>query len=282
MSGKSPMSDVNWVTRGQPVARTRSSSPQSCSRRGPWLWMKCPCGMSLGKRARSTSRTSRPLRARSMAVAAPAHRAPITMASYIACLVCDPNRRWPRVSPAEVQRIAAIGSPVIRNLEITYAYSLLAADVAARTGAGRELVHVRHLGVAAGGRDDPRRGHARPADGPARRRLAAAPGADVRPLAAAARAVRPRVAARAAARPPAHAVRRGRAGLGRRRARQPQGLRGDRVRVRALARRRRPRRVRREPARRRPARRPDATSRPPSRTTPPPRPVRSSCSSPTC
>ena len=40
------------------------------------------------------------------------------------------------VSPADVQRIAAIGSPVLRNLEITYAYSLLAADVAARSGQG--------------------------------------------------------------------------------------------------------------------------------------------------
>jgi len=40
------------------------------------------------------------------------------------------------VSPPEVRRIAAIGSPVLRNLEITYAYSLLAAEVAARTGQG--------------------------------------------------------------------------------------------------------------------------------------------------
>jgi hypothetical protein len=35
-----------------------------------------------------------------------------------------------------VRRIAAIRSPVLRNLEITYAYSLLAAEVAARTGTG--------------------------------------------------------------------------------------------------------------------------------------------------
>src|SRR3954468_9967785 len=41
-----------------------------------------------------------------------------------------------RVSPAEVRRIAAIGSPVLRNLEITHAYSLLAAEVAARSGQG--------------------------------------------------------------------------------------------------------------------------------------------------
>ena len=40
------------------------------------------------------------------------------------------------VSPRDVRRIAAIGGPVLRNLEITYAYSLLAADVAARSGQG--------------------------------------------------------------------------------------------------------------------------------------------------
>ena len=43
------------------------------------------------------------------------------------------------VSPPEVRRIAAIGSPVLRNLEITYAYSLLAAEVAARTGQGANV-----------------------------------------------------------------------------------------------------------------------------------------------
>ena len=41
-----------------------------------------------------------------------------------------------RVSPVEVQRIAAIGSPVLRNLEITHAYSLLAAEIAVRSGQG--------------------------------------------------------------------------------------------------------------------------------------------------
>ena len=40
------------------------------------------------------------------------------------------------VSPAEVQRIAAMGSPVLRNLEITHAYSLLAAEVAVRSTSG--------------------------------------------------------------------------------------------------------------------------------------------------
>ncbi|MBE2314466.1 hypothetical protein DVA67_000650 [Solirubrobacter sp. CPCC 204708] len=35
-----------------------------------------------------------------------------------------------------MERIAAIRNPVIRNLEITYAYSLLAAEITARSGAG--------------------------------------------------------------------------------------------------------------------------------------------------
>src|SRR5215211_2490719 len=37
---------------------------------------------------------------------------------------------------AEVRRIVAIGDPVLRNLEITYCYSRLAAAVARRTGVG--------------------------------------------------------------------------------------------------------------------------------------------------
>jgi hypothetical protein len=40
------------------------------------------------------------------------------------------------IAPEDVQRIAAIRGPVLRNLEITQAYSVLAADVAARCGAG--------------------------------------------------------------------------------------------------------------------------------------------------
>jgi hypothetical protein len=39
-------------------------------------------------------------------------------------------------SADEVRRIVAIGSPVVRNLEITYCYSRLAAAFAARTGKG--------------------------------------------------------------------------------------------------------------------------------------------------
>ena len=40
------------------------------------------------------------------------------------------------MTPDEVQRIAAIRSPVLRNLQITYAYSLLAAEITARSGQG--------------------------------------------------------------------------------------------------------------------------------------------------
>jgi hypothetical protein len=40
------------------------------------------------------------------------------------------------VAPEDVKRIAALESPVLRNLEITHAYSLLAAEAAARSGAG--------------------------------------------------------------------------------------------------------------------------------------------------
>jgi hypothetical protein len=40
------------------------------------------------------------------------------------------------IAPEDVRRIAAIDSPVLRNLEITHAYSLLAAAAAARSGSG--------------------------------------------------------------------------------------------------------------------------------------------------
>ena len=95
------------------------------------------------------------------------------------------------ITPDDVLRIAAIRSPVLRNLEITYAYSLLAAAVAERVGSERELVHVRHLGLAPGRPHDPRRGRDRLRHGPARPRTRpAAPAAVLRALAAAARAVR--------------------------------------------------------------------------------------------
>ena len=126
------------------------------------------------------------------------------------------------VTPEEVRRIAAIRSPVLRNLEITYAYSLLAADVARRSGQGANWCTFATWASRQAGRDDPRRGRDRLPAGPARRATrAAAPAAVVRALAAAARAVRPRLAARAADGAAAHAVRRGRAGQRRRRARQP-------------------------------------------------------------
>lgn len=40
------------------------------------------------------------------------------------------------MTPDEVRRVAAIRNPVLRNLQITYAYSLLAAELAARSGPG--------------------------------------------------------------------------------------------------------------------------------------------------
>jgi hypothetical protein len=39
-------------------------------------------------------------------------------------------------APPDVERIVAIRNPVLRNLEITYAYSLLAAELASRSGEG--------------------------------------------------------------------------------------------------------------------------------------------------
>src|SRR6185312_666504 len=48
----------------------------------------------------------------------------------------DANRSAPVPSVDDVRRIIAIGNPVIRNLEITYCYSRLAAVFAARSGTG--------------------------------------------------------------------------------------------------------------------------------------------------
>ena len=48
----------------------------------------------------------------------------------------DTNRSAPVPSVNDVRRIIAIGNPVIRNLEITYCYSRLAAAFAARSGTG--------------------------------------------------------------------------------------------------------------------------------------------------
>ena len=48
----------------------------------------------------------------------------------------DPERLPPSPTPDDVHRITAIANPVVRNLEITHCYSLLAAAVAARVGEG--------------------------------------------------------------------------------------------------------------------------------------------------
>ena len=99
-------------------------------------------------------------------------------------------------------------------------------------------MHVRDVGLAAGGADDPRRGPARAARAQARRRpLAAAPDRDAVAPAAAPRPLPARDADRAPDGGAAHAVRRVRACERRRRAREPEGVRGDRPRVRALPRR---------------------------------------------
>ena len=186
----------------------------------------------------------------------------MTIASYIDASFATLTDHGARVTRGCAADRGASSSPVLRNLEITHAYSLLAAEVAARGGQGANWCMFatwasRQAGATIRGED---------AIDFLQDRLCAAaallhPLAVVRALAAAARAVRPRVAARAADGPPAHAVRRRRAGQRRRRARQPQGLRGDRLRVRALPRAPRPRRVPRRPARRRPAGRPAAAAR---------------------
>src|SRR5688572_22061806 len=59
--------------------------------------------VSLGKVALSTSRTLNPRRASSMAVGEPAHRAPMTMASYIVNLRVD--RHYPNVERVVIGRI---------------------------------------------------------------------------------------------------------------------------------------------------------------------------------
>jgi hypothetical protein len=74
--------EISWQG-GQFEAATRPSSPQRSSRAMPGGWMRRVDSVSLGKEARSTSKTRRPLRASNMAVGEPAQRAPTTMASYI-------------------------------------------------------------------------------------------------------------------------------------------------------------------------------------------------------
>src|SRR5688572_13783854 len=58
-------------------------SPQRPRISAPWGHRMCVEIVSLGKVDLSTTRTLNPRRARSMAVGEPAHRAPMTMASYI-------------------------------------------------------------------------------------------------------------------------------------------------------------------------------------------------------
>ena len=66
---------------GQPVAVSRSSSPQRRSEATPGGCSRWVETVSLGKVALSTTRTLWPLRASSIAVGDPAQRAPTTIAS---------------------------------------------------------------------------------------------------------------------------------------------------------------------------------------------------------
>src|SRR6058998_823414 len=67
---------------GVPAATTRSSSPHRCSCTTPVRMSAWVDNVSEPEAARSSSATRRPARARSMAVAAPAQRAPTTTTSY--------------------------------------------------------------------------------------------------------------------------------------------------------------------------------------------------------
>ena len=101
---------------------------------------------------------------------------------------------------------------------------------------GRELVHLRDVGLETGGSDNPGRGPARAPGAQARRRpLAAASDRDALAPAAAPRPFPARDADWAPDGCATHAVRRLRVCQRRRRARQPQGLRGDRAPVRRLS-----------------------------------------------
>src|SRR5262245_44326994 len=77
-----PKSNEYELMAGHPVATTRSSKPHRCSAAIAGACSKWVDTVSLGKVARSTNRTRHPRRASTMAVGAPAHRAPITIASY--------------------------------------------------------------------------------------------------------------------------------------------------------------------------------------------------------
>ena len=144
----------------------------------------------------------------------------------------------PAPSVSDVQRIVAIENPVVRNLEITYCYSRLAAALSARNGEGANWCTYatwasRQAGRTIRGEDllehlELRLGHARWV---------------LHPIATLWRRLLRRglFQPRDAPRPPderaPHAVRRVRTCERRRRARQPEGVRGDRLAVRAFSRR---------------------------------------------
>jgi hypothetical protein len=55
----------------------------------------------------------------------------------------------------DVAAIAGMDNPVLRNLRITQCYAELSAAMRARTGNVADWVHVRDLGIAAGGEHHP-------------------------------------------------------------------------------------------------------------------------------
>jgi hypothetical protein len=71
---------------GQPLAVTASSSPHRRSAATPGAWITSVERVSLPTVARSTSSTRCPACASSIAVGAPAHRAPTTITSYASVL----------------------------------------------------------------------------------------------------------------------------------------------------------------------------------------------------
>ncbi len=96
-----PTSIAAVVIAGQPERTSSSSSPQRFSAATPGCQTRwVDSRMSLGNVLRSTSSTRCPWRASSMAVDAPAHRAPTTITSYISLTSRSVAARpavWPRV-----------------------------------------------------------------------------------------------------------------------------------------------------------------------------------------
>ena len=78
----SPERNVTWRTAGAPPSRTASIRPQRASCTTPPRAMPCVDTVSLGKLERSTTATSCPARASSIAVDAPAQRDPTTITSW--------------------------------------------------------------------------------------------------------------------------------------------------------------------------------------------------------